>query len=516
MFQALFQKMGLWHPNGSQPGVGCEIPKYTRLKVNLLDNMTDFQGDFDHCSDFISREFTVAGRRAAVLMMDNMVEKVTLSDGVLTPLSHAVPPSPQMSAEEEFVWIRDDVMSTIDIKEIFTFEESMTLLMSGFVLFLLDGADKALSIGLQGFPYRTIQEPNIETVLRGSREGFVEALRINMSMVRRRIKNPNLKFEIINIGKESKTDICVAYIKGVAADSVVAEVMRRLNKIGLHDVLASGNIQPFLQDHPYSIFSTVGTTERPDTLCGKLNEGRVGIIVDGTPVALLAPFLLIENFQNMDDYAVSFMYATFTRILKYLAFIISILLPALYVAVGSFHEELLPTQLLHTLAQSEAFLPFNMVFEAILMQAIYEILREAGLRLPKQFGFAITIVGALIVGQAAVSAGLIGAPMVIIVALTATTSLVVPSLYEPSIVLRFAFIILAGMTGLYTLTLGVAFVIIHLCSLKSYEIPFTAPLSPTELYSMRDVVFRAPMQVMVRKHAHIQDLPGSDVDKEQE
>jgi spore germination protein KA len=280
-------------------------------------------------------------------------------------------------------------------------------------------------------------------------------------------------------------------------------------------VLASGYIQRFFQDDALSIFSTVGTTERPDAFCGRLSEGRVGLIVDNTPVCLTMPYLLIENFQNFDDYAVGTYYATFTRILKYFAFFISVLIPGLYVAIGSFHQDLLPSQLLYVLAQAEESTPFPLVFEAILMQIIYEMVREAGLRLPKQIGFAISIVGALIIGQAAVSAGLIGAPMVIIVAITATTSLVVPTLYEPGVILRFAFIILAGMAGLYGVIIGIAIVSLHVCAMKSYDVPFTAPITPLNVYAMRDVVFRAPWSILAKRKITVQDLPGSNVDKTQ-
>lgn len=471
---------------------------------------------FDQCGDFVIKEFMVAGNRAAIMMIDNMVDKVTLTEGVMNPLTTAQATRYSLNTDEEkFVWIRDCVLSAIDEREVFTVEDCIKYLTAGFCIFLFDGVNKGLTIGLQGFAFRGIEEPTEEQVLRGSREGFVEPLHINMQLVRRRLRNPNLKFVLKTVGKESRTDICVSYIKGVVEDSVLSEVLRRLDSIDMSMILASGNIEMFLQDSPYSIFSTVGNTVRPDTFCAKLDEGKIGLIVDGTPVALYLPFLFVENFQNIDDYAVHFYYGSFTRILKYIAFIISVILPALYVAITGFHISLLPTPLLHTLAQSEENLPFNSLFEAFLMQVIYELLREGGLRLPKQFGFAITIVGALIVGEATVSAGIIGAPMVIIVALTVTTSLVVPTLYEASVVLRFAYLLIAGLSGMYSLTLAVALTLIHLCSLKSCDVPYMAPFSPFDLYSMRDVVFRAPWKILSRKKITVTDMPGTNVDKNQ-
>ncbi|HEX3027434.1 MAG TPA: spore germination protein [Clostridia bacterium] len=513
MFDKIKARINIWKAQGPSKAVGDTVPDPEHVKHNMVDNLIYFQGKFAGCADFICKEMTVCGNKVALMMIDNMVDKVALTESVMNPLTRAQKPNAPMNEEETYLWVRDCVLASIDQKEIFTLEECISLLMLGFVIVLFGDEDKAISIGLQGFKYRGIEEPNLEQVLRGSREGFVEPLRINMSMVRRRVKNPNLKFEVVTIGNESKTDICLTYVKGVASESILSDIRHRLLSIDISMVLASGYIQAYFQNNPYSIFATVGTTERPDTLCGKLNEGRVGIIVDGTPLALYTPFLFVENFQNMDDYAVGPYYAAFTRLLKFMAFFTSVFVPGLYVAIGSFHQALLPTPLLVTLAKAEETTPFPLVLEALLMQFIYELIREAGLRLPKQFGFAINIVGALIVGEAAVTAGLIGAPMVIIVAITATTSLVTPTLYEPGVILRFLFIILAGMSGLFGITLGTALILFHLCSIKSYEIPFTAPLAPFSLFSMRDLLIRAPWKILSRRKMSVQNMVGSNVDK---
>lgn len=514
MLDWLRSKISVWKPT-SDNRVGSEIKEFKQLSESLEDNMYILQAMFDGCADFVYKEFIVCGRRAVVFMVDNMVDKVALTEGVMNPLVRANAPNSITKPDDLFVYLRDCVLSAIDAKEIFTIEDCVAQIMEGFVVFLYDGVSRGITVGLQGFKIRSIDEPSGEKVLRGSREGFVEALRINMALVRRRVKNPRLKFRTFTVGKDSCTDVCIAYIQGIASESVVNEVIRRLNQIDLDSVMASGYLQSFFENNPMSLFPTVGTTERPDTLCGKLEEGRVAVMVDNTPVMLVMPYLLVENFQNMDDYAVGHYYATFTRILKYLAFTVSFLTPGLYVAVGGFHQSILPVQLVHTLAQAEADTPFSIFVEAMAMQLIYEMLREAGLRLPKQFGFAINIVGAFIIGQAAVQAGLIGAPMVIIVALTATTSLVVPSLYEPTVILRFAFIILAGMSGLFGVFVGLAFLLIHLFSLKTYDVPYTAPVSPLDVFSLRDVVFRAPWGILARKKAKVQEMPGSDIDKTQ-
>lgn len=482
------------------------------LVKSLNDNVAYLQGQFDGCSDFVYKDFKVCGQKAFMMMIDNMVDKVALTDSVMNPLAKAQRPGGLMTSEQLFTWLRDDVLSSIDQKEVFSYEDAITYAMEGFAVFLLDGVDRGIVFGVQGFKFRSIEEPSVEKVIRGSHEGFVEPVRMNMMLIRRRVKNPNLKFEMLSIGSESKTDVCISYIKGIAPDNVISLLKHRLNNINSDMILASGYIESYIEESALTIFPSVGTTERPDSFCGKLNEGRVGIIVDGTPVSLIVPYIFVENFQHLDDYAVGIYYATFTRILKYLSFFISIFAPGLYVAIGSFHQSVLPSELLYALAQSEEATPFPLVLEALIMQLIYEMLREAGLRLPKQIGHAVNIVGALLIGQAAVSAGLIGAPMVIIVALTATTSLVVPSLYEPGVILRFAFILLAGVAGLYGLTIGVIAALFDMCSIKSYGVPYMSPITPLELEAQRDVVFRAPWRILSNKKKMVQSLPGSEID----
>lgn len=511
MLKEWLQKLRIWKQMRAGKGIGDETEQYTPLSASLTDNMVHFTGEMAQCVDFVYRDLTFAGHHAALLYIDNMIDKMVLAESVLNPLAKARPPQNASNGEAFYTWMRDCVLGACDQHEVFTYEESVWQMMSGYALLLVDGYAKAMAFGFQGFKFRSVGEPNIDRVLRGSREGFCEVLRINLMMMRRRMKTPNLKFETYVLGSESKTEVCLCYLKGSVAPSVLEQMRRHLRNINIDILLASGFIQPYFEDNPLSLFSTVGYTERPDTLSAKLSEGRVGIVVDGTPMAIYAPYLLSDNFSNIDDYAVSYYYGTFTRVLKFISFLISVFLPGLYVAVGSFHQELLPTPLLYTLAQSEQSTPFSLTFEALLMQIIYEALREAGLRAPRQLGSALNIVGAFLIGQAAVSAGLIGAPMVIIVALTATTSLVVPTAYEPAIIMRFCFIILAGMSGFYGITVGIAFFMLVACSTKSYGIPYTAPYAPTDWLAMRDNIFRAPWNVLMRKKVRPQDLNGSDV-----
>ncbi|ADU28028.1 spore germination protein [Ethanoligenens harbinense] len=511
MIKEWWTKINIWRKVKASRGLGDQPAAYTPISASLTDNMVYFNGRLADTADYVHKELTFCGHQCQLMYIDNMVDKMVLSEAVLVPLSQARRPKGVTEGEPFYAWVRDCVLSSADQHEVFSLEEVEWLMMSGFAALLIDGYAKAMVFGLQGFKIRGIDEPNRDRLLRGSREGFVEALRINIMMMRRRMKTSNLKFETYVLGESSKTEVCLAYVKGTVADTTLETVRKRLRELDMDVVLESGMIQPFFEEK-LTLFSTVGYTERPDTLCAKLNEGRVGIMVDGTPMALFVPHLFVDNFTSVDDYATSFYYGTFTRVLKYISFYISVFLPGMYVAIGSFHQELLPTQLLFTLAQAEQNTPFALTFEAFLMQVIYESLREAGLRAPRQLGSALNIVGAFLIGQAAVSAGLIGAPMVIIVALTATTSLVVPTLYEPGVIMRFAYILLAGMAGFYGIVIGFSFFMVMMCSIKSYDAPYLSAIAPFDLFAQRDVVFRAPWKVLNNKTYRTQNFKGSNME----
>ena len=297
----------------------------------------------------------------------------------------------------------------------------------------------------------------------------------------------------------------------MVAQELLRDIRRRIREIPTDIILESGYIQPFLDTDITSIFSNVGTTERPDTLCAKISEGRVGILVDGTPFALIVPYFFNENFQSIDDYTHRPYYAVFERWLKYLAFFFTILLPGLYVAVGTFHPELLPEALLLNVTAAEQDVPFPLVIEALLIHFIYELMREAGLRLPRPIGHAIGIIGALVIGDAAVTAGLISSPMVMVVALTALSSFVVPSLFQEVTIMRFGFIIIGGTLGIFGISLGLALMIVNLCSVNAYGIPSMAPESPFQMFAMRDVLLRAGWKKLGRKKLKIQNLPGTEI-----
>jgi spore germination protein KA len=333
-----------------------------------------------------------------------------------------------------------------------------------------------------------------------------------MTLIRRRIKNTRLKFETMTIGKTSKTDICLCYLKDTVSEEILKEIKKRIKSVNLKTVLAAGYLSPYLEESgSISLFSTIGISERPDTICGKISEGRVAILIDGTPNALIIPYLFVEYFQNLDDYAFRPYFATLTRWLKYISFLLAVLLPGIYVAMGTFSPELFPSELIIKIAKSASATPLSLMFETLVIHLIYEVMREAGLRLPSVLGHAVSIVGALVIGETAVSSGLVSGPTLMIVALTALTSYVIPNLYEPIAILRLAFIIIGGTMGIWGIMLFFSAVITDICSKSNFGIPFSSPISPFNFFGMRDVLIRAGWKTLSEKTNTVQEMPGTRI-----
>ncbi len=485
------------------------MPKKTLLSTSLSKNLELLRQAFDVSSDLVIREVRIAGYDAALVSVEGMVDRHMMADAVILPLMRL----PEDYADTAVLMddIRRHVLGFVDLLEATTQEELIELIISGFAAVLVDGESTALLGGLQAFMIRGISEPSTEVSVRGSREGFTEAIRVNISMVRRRLKTPQLTFEMLTVGKSSRTAVCLCYLRDRVSRRLLRDIRRRVTACPLDMVLDSGYLQPFLEGKRHTVFTGVDTTERPDTLCGKMAEGRIGVLVDGTPFALVVPYLFTEHFQSMDDYTQHPLYASFIRIIKYVSFFISLLLPGAYVAVGTHHAEMLPSVFLLSFINSDRSTPFSLTVEALLIHFVFEIMREAGLRFPKSVGHAVSIVGALVIGESAVRAGLVSAPMVIIVALTSISAFVIPSLYGSIATLRFAFIVLGGSFGIYGLALGALLLLCSVCSLNIHSIPITAPITPFSLKAMRDVLIRSDWRNLTRKQFLVQNVVGSQI-----
>ncbi len=466
-----------------------KLPLLTELDKNI-ERIRELCGG---TSDLLVNKFVTGGIRCALLCCEGMVSTSSMAELIFRPVT-SIPQ--QKDAHALFDYINGHLLLSADRPIASDYDSLFRLLNSGFALIIAEGMSVALAFGAQGFASKGVSEPSGEGNIMGSHEGFTEVLRSNMSLIRRRMKSPELVMETSFKGSQSKTDICLCYMKDRVPDKLMERIRRSLDRIELESILSTGYIRPFTEDGRFEIFSSTGTTERPDVLCSKLIEGRVAILVDGLPFAIVIPRLFCENFQTLDDYAFKPYYATFIRWLKYAAFIISVLLPAVYTAIVSHHPELLNSTLLMLLVESEQKAPFSIIAEAMGVLLMYEIIREAGIRLPKPVGGAVSIVSGLIIGDAAVSSGLISTPLLTITALAVISGFVTPELNAPVTILRIVFLAAGGAFGLFGISLAACAVLANICATEDYGFPYTAPLSPFSKNGMSDTAFRTDMKKM--------------------
>ena len=475
----------------------------------LLQDMEWVKRYYVRCSDLIYRHITIGGsekRQAAVFYFDGMTDSGVVHDNILQPLL----------LDAEFTW--KDAESENDFQNYFSFlkerllpageitiidslEQGCFSMMNGDVLLLLDGCQQAVVIDAKGFPQRQVGKAENEVVLRGPQEAFTEAMRVNTALIRRHIRTNQLKLEEKTLGRYTRTQVAIVYLEGIVNENIVAEVQRRLDQLKDVDSILDGScIEQYIEDRPFSVFPQMQYTERPDKVAASLLEGRIALIVDGSPNVLLLPLLFVQLLQSPEDYYTRMMPGTFMRWIRYMGLLIAILFPSLYVAITSYHPEMLPINLLLSIAAAREGVPFPAFVEALIMELCFELLREASIRLPGAIGNTIGIVGALVIGDAAVSAHLVAPQMVIVVAITAIGSFSVPSMEAsyPVRLLRFPLMLLAAGFGLYGVALGVLGILVHLVHLRSFGFPYLEPLAPFKTRELRDVLMRAPRwQMMV-------------------
>ncbi|TFE26271.1 spore germination protein [Cohnella luojiensis] len=385
-------------------------------------------------------------------------------------------------------------------KKLSGFAEGINDLLEGHCLLIPTSGEIYLSYDVSKGEYRNIAEPDTEASIRGPREGFVEAITWNSALIRKRLKDEHLVFESLVIGSKTRTRVYLTYLNNVASVQVVDEFRRRLLSIQTDSILESAYIEEWIQDTTLSPFPQLISTERPDSIVAKLLEGQIAVMTDGTPMVLVGPITFFQLFSSPEDYYQRADIATLSRWLRMFAFLLSIFTPALYIAVVSYHQELLPTNLLISLAAQREEVPFPAFIEAFIMTVTFEILREAGLRMPRIAGQSISIVGALVLGQAAVEAGLVSAAMVIVVSLTAISNFVSPN-YSFGIaqrIIQFSFMLLSGLMGLFGLMCGVFFLLIHLVSIRSFGVKYFTPFAPVVLADWKDTMVRVPRNMMKR------------------
>lgn len=461
------------------------------LSADLNHNIDLLRAIYNLCSDVVFRSFFIGGETKAFLIyIEGLCNLEEMDASLLSPLMD------EGAAKFDTVHgLLEKKITVSKAKEVKTISDCIKHLSTGSPVLLVENESIGFAFGLTKWEKRSVEEPSSESVIRGPREGFTESLGVNTALLRRRIRSPKLKMNPISVGRYTQTQIMIAFMEGIVDETLVEEINKRVEHIDMDGILESGYIEEMIEDNPFSPFPQILNTERPDVAVSSLLEGRVVILVDGTPFVLIAPTTFNSLLQTSEDYYQRFLIGTMIRWLRYVLMLISLVLPSIYVAVSTFHHEMVPTTLLLSMAASREQVPFPALIEALIMEITFEALREAGIRLPKPVGAAVSIVGALVIGQAAVQAGIVSAPMVIVVSFTGIASFTVPR-YAAGIalrMLRFPMIILASTLGLMGVMLGIIFILIHLCSLRSFGVPYLTPIAPMKLRDMKDALIRAPM-----------------------
>lgn len=489
------------HQKEPQPSEGS----YSDVSTDVATNVRRIQGILGDSSDIVVRKISDPATgldKVAFVYIDDIVDQQTINQMLLQPLMTEIGEQEKSSsAADWFHILKNRVVSIGHIVELQALGDAVAELLGGSTLIFLQDSTVALAASTSGGEKRSVEEPTSQTVTRGPKESFTEGIKTNLSLIRRRIKSPNLRVEYKQIGKQTQTNIGIVYMKGIVNDKVVEEVRLRLDRIDTDSILESGYIEEFIQDAAITPFPTIENTERPDAVCGGILEGQVAIVVDGTPFVLLAPVTFIRFFQSSEDYYQRYDIATFLRLIRYTSFFVSMLLPGLFIAISTFHQEMLPTPLLISLAAQREGVPFPAIIEGLMMEITFEVLREAGVRMPRVIGSAISIVGALVLGQAAVQAGLVSAAMVIVVSFTAISNFVIPALNMAiaARLIRFSLMILGGTFGLFGIMSGLMVLLIHMVSLRSFGISYLTPISPFVWSNWKDLFVRVPHWMMKKR-----------------
>ncbi len=481
-----------------------EIPTGELSEQALVPSLQENREKLDlllaGCSDVVIRDFTLAENPSTaglLLYFDGLVNAELVAMHILHPLLQKPgggDNSGDLSPDEMFKQVQYRILSIGELETLDSIGEVLHHISSGDTVILLDGCTQGLVAGTRNWQTRAIQTPENEVTIYGPKEGLTETIRLNTALLRRRIKSTNLKIETMVIGRLSKTDIAICYIENIASGSMVEELKSRLETIDIDAILDPRYLVEFIADEKRSVFTQEQYTEKPDRICGYLLEGRIAVMVDGSPMAIILPVSFWEYIVSPEDYYINYIAASLFRLLRLSAFALALLLPSLYVAVITYHHEMVPTPLLLTLAATRQGIPFPAFVEALLLEITFELLREAGLRLPRAIGPAVSIVGALIIGDAAVRAGLVSTPMVVVVAATGIASFASPS-YDAGIIIRiarFGFLAAAGLLGFLGIMIALLLMLLRMASLSSLGLPYLAPLAPFNWQHLGDILVRRP------------------------
>ncbi len=477
------------------------------MSTSLDENIETMDELFKDCADIVKRRFTIGGKHKVdiyFLYMDNMINKELLEEDTLRYLLYKMDNLP---AENQLDYIKAKGLRSADVTELDTVQKLVDAILSGDTAIIIDGCKIALKISVKGFANRGVPKAENEVTVRGSKESFSESLFINRVLLRKRIKDTNLKIKQMKVGTRTKTDVAVVYMDGIVKQEIVDDIVHRIENFVIDGIFDSGMLEQLTERNHYSPFPEFQATERPDKAASALTEGRVCIIVDNSPMVLLLPTTLNSFYQASDDYYSRWEIATFSRILRYIASFLAVALPGLYIVIVNFQSELISTSLALSFAAAREGVPFSILLEVFVMEIAFELLLEAGIRLPGPMGNTIGIVGGLIIGDAAVNANLASPMVVIVVALTAIAAFTIPneSFAAAFRLVRYLIIILSAIWGLLGFVIGVVLLLTHLCGLKSFGIPYLMPFVSSGVVDnsdYKDAILKMPTNKLTSRPSY--------------
>ncbi len=465
-----------------------------KINKNIDENIKYLENRFKDFGDLIKRKFPIGENKKIDLYIsyiDVMIDKDFI-DRIIQSLMleiREVSPSLNLIRDNIFNAIKDGGIPTTDLMEEEDFENVINHMLSGNTALFIDGFEKCIILSTKGFPRRSVSNADTEVVVQGSKEAFTETFRVNSVLIRRRIRDTNLKLKQMQIGRRSKTDIGVMYMENLARPEILEEVFKKLKKIDIDAILDSGYIEQFIEDNSISPFPQMQMTERPDKVASALLEGRIAIIVDNTPFVIIVPTILASFYQSAEDYYQRWEIMSFIRIIRYIAGVLAVCLPGLYIAIAVYQPSMIPMELILKMSDARKSVPLPTVLEIILMELAFETLREAGIRLPQAIGSTLGIVGGIIIGQAAVEAGLVSPIVVIIISLTAICSFAIPNIALVSgyRLTKYFIILTSSILGIFGFWIGILICLIHLCTLKSFGIPYLYPFVSNGISNSKDM-----------------------------
>ncbi|WEA45979.1 spore germination protein [Priestia aryabhattai] len=495
------QRYLLKSPNKEKTTACSATPLYDDVNKNIERLLNELGNSSDVSFRMVESPYQNT-LKAAVIHLDGLADENIINENIMTPLIQWLKESNQVvtveKTEEQIPQIL--TVSQLTIKE--NWHEFVSAVLTGDTVVLMNGSSKIFIGNTKKLQSRAVTEPTSQTVVRGPKDSFTENLRTNTSLIRARIQDSNLRLDSMKIGSVTHTDIGIMYIQGNADERIVEEIKERLKGIKVDGVLESNYIEEFIRDDRTTIFPLLLNTERPDAVVGNLLEGRIAIIVQGTPFVLIAPAIFSQFFQSPEDYYQNYYIASFLRILRFGSFFLSMYASAIYLALITHHQGLIPNTLMVSLMAQRERVPFPAIVEMLVMELAFEMLREAGIRMPRAIGPAVSIVGALILGQAAVEAGFVSAAVVIIVAISAISNFTLPStsIVNAARGFRFILIIVSAFIGLYGILLMTLCICLHISSLRSFGVPYFSPFAPFDFKEQKDTLVRFSLPSLLKKH----------------